>query len=115
MTSEPWRSKPYDQLVRASATDAPLLESSRSEGPGLKPIRVLVNQPVRDVLLAAWTTGIFTKSNLARTHANPLAEAASRGWITTEAANGVYGNLWLITSRGLMVLEIEKGKKRNDT
>lgn len=53
--------------------------------------------------------GIWTKSNLARTHADEIAQAASRGWLTTQTAPHEYGRLWLLTTAGLATLNIMKG------
>jgi hypothetical protein len=62
----------------------------------------------------AYLFSIFTKGNMARSHANPIAEAACRGWLTVEAAPGVFGNRWLITARGLQVLKTEQARTTND-
>ncbi len=55
---------------------------------------------------AAYLTGsLSTKSDFARTHANPVALAASLGLITVVMPGGSYGNTWRITSKGLQRLE----------
>ncbi len=60
------------------------------------------------VLEEAWQHGIFSKGNLAREFANPIAEAACRGWLTTEASPGIFGNKWLITEKGLGALNANR-------
>lgn len=47
-----------------------------------------------------------TKSDFARAYADFVAMAASDGYLTTRIAAGLYGNLWLITSKGLKHLEM---------
>ena len=64
---------------------------------------------VLTVLEAARSPGIFTKSNLARTLADAIAEAASRGWITTQSDVRTYGRVWMLTTAGLAIINIEKG------
>lgn len=76
----------------------------RSATAGLRPTRAIV-----DVLAAARSPGISTKSNLARTHADAIAEAASRCWITTQIGPTEFGRVWLLTTSGLAILNIEKG------
>ena len=61
------------------------------------------------MLEAARSPGIFTKSNLARAHADAIAEAASRGWLTTQTGPNEFGRVWLLSTAGLAVLNIEKG------
>ena len=59
-----------------------------------------------DALRAAYLTGgVLTKSDFARTHANPVALAASLGLITVVMPGGSYGNTWRITAKGLQRLE----------
>lgn len=41
--------------------------------------------------------------------ADYVAEAASRGWISTQTEPGTFGRDWLITTSGLATLNIEKG------
>lgn len=59
---------------------------------------------MEEVLNEAWQHGIFTKGNMAREYANPIGEAACKGWLTTEASPGIFGNKWLITEKGLGAL-----------
>lgn len=53
-----------------------------------------------------WTYAITTRSNRAREYAEELAEAASRGFVTTMVAvpapgdQVVYGRLWKLTAWG---------------
>lgn len=61
------------------------------------------------ILEAARSPGIKTKSGLARSHADHLAAAASRGFISTQTAYDVFGRTWLLTSAGLGFLQFHKG------
>jgi len=61
------------------------------------------------ILGRAWAAPFTTKSDFAREYADLIAMAASDGYITTRRATGLYGNLWLITSRGMRHLEILGG------
>lgn len=72
---------------------------------GLPPTTPTLEPLMVETLEHAHRFSIFTKGNLARTHANPIAEAACRGWLTVETAPGIYGNRWLVTSTGLAQLE----------
>lgn len=58
------------------------------------------------LLQRIWTYSITTKSDQARESADVIAEASSRGLITTEVTPGsnLYGRLWKITSLGLSYL-----------
>ncbi|GAB5503460.1 hypothetical protein [Pyruvatibacter sp.] len=60
-----------------------------------------------DILLAAWSGGFTTKSDLARTHATLVGVASSEGYITTKllCSEAEYHNVWLITVEGLRLLE----------
>lgn len=49
--------------------------------------------------------GFTCKSDFAREYAQFVAMAASSGFITTRLMEQVYGNVWQITSKGLVVLE----------
>ena len=53
--------------------------------------------------------GFTTKSDLAREHADEVALAASKGWISTEVYDNDdwYSNVWLITAKGLIALKEE--------
>lgn len=58
------------------------------------------------VLQHLWTYALTTKSDTARNFADEIAEAASRGFITTQVAFGddLCGRLWKITVAGLQFL-----------
>jgi len=61
------------------------------------------SQELVQVLSRLWTYSITTKSDEARLYADEIAEASSRGFITTSVApNGtLYGRLWKLTPQGL--------------
>ncbi|MDP3869912.1 hypothetical protein [Phenylobacterium sp.] len=46
---------------------------------------------------------------MARALANDVAEAASRGWLTSRTGPTSFCNIWMLTPSGLTVLNIEKG------
>lgn len=58
------------------------------------------------VLERLWTYAVTTKSDEARTYADEIAEAASRGFITTAIAprGSLYGRIWKLTPQGLSFL-----------
>lgn len=58
------------------------------------------------VLQRLWTYSSTTKSDLAREFTDEIAEAASRGFITTSVSpkGSVYGRLWKLTPSGLQHL-----------
>lgn len=58
------------------------------------------------VLSRLWTYSVTTKSDEARLYADEIAEAASRGFITTAVAphGTLYGRLWKLTPSGLQFL-----------
>lgn len=58
------------------------------------------------VLQRLWTYSITTKSDEARSYADEIAEASSRGFITTSVIPGgtIYGRLWKLTPDGLAFL-----------
>jgi hypothetical protein len=56
---------------------------------------------LNDILRRAWVNPFSTKSDYARLHANLIALAASRGYITTRLNRESYGTRWLITPGGL--------------
>lgn len=58
------------------------------------------------VLAQAWAGGFSTKSDFARANADAVAEAASRGFITSGDERGKFGRWWRITKPGLHVLTI---------
>lgn len=58
------------------------------------------------VLHRLWTYAMTTKADEARVYADEIAEAASRGFITTQVTPGgdVYGRLWKLTPSGTAFL-----------
>jgi hypothetical protein len=63
------------------------------------------------VLSRLWTYSATTKSDEARIYADEIAEAASRGFITTSVAphGTIYGRLWKLTPSGLQFLFTNAG------
>lgn len=63
------------------------------------------------VLARLWTYSVTTKSDEARIYADEIAEAASRGFITTAVAphGTLYGRLWKLTPSGLSFLFAKAG------
>lgn len=66
---------------------------------------VLEDREVRllQLLQRVWTYAITTKSDYAREYADEIAEAASRGFLTTAVVPGraIHGRLWKVTPQGL--------------
>ncbi len=64
------------------------------------------------LLQRVWTSGYTTKSDFARDWADEIAEAASRGHLTTLVAfqpntrTCIYGRLWKVTPSGLAFLSL---------
>ena len=58
------------------------------------------------VLSRLWTYSVTTKSDEARIYADEIAEASSRGFITTAVAphGTLFGRLWKLTPTGLSFL-----------
>lgn len=58
------------------------------------------------LLQRIWTYSVTTKSDDARTFADEIAEASSRGFITTSVTpqTTLYGKLWKITPDGMVFL-----------
>jgi len=58
------------------------------------------------LLQRLWSYSFTTKADEARNYADEIAEAASRGLITTEVVPGgcLYGRLWKLTPEGLRFL-----------
>lgn len=85
---------------------------------GLPPLEFNLEPLLQEVLEACWRGGVWTKGNLARSHATPIAEAACRRWITVETQLGIYGNKWFITTIGLAQLrehmKQQKGTRSSD-
>jgi hypothetical protein len=48
--------------------------------------------------------GFTTRSDIARTKAEVVAEAACKGLITTQTTDGTYGSVWRLTAIGLHTL-----------
>ena len=57
--------------------------------------------------MQAWASPFTTRSDFAREWADDIAMEAILGNITTLNADGSYGNVWRITSKG--IAEVEKG------
>lgn len=74
---------------------------------------MILSHEMEEVLEAAYLDGIFSKSNLARSHVNAINEALQRAWLTTQLDGLTYGNVLKITTRGLMTLQHAKEQKRN--
>ena len=49
----------------------------------------------------------MTKSQLARTYADQIAECASRGWLTVILPDGEVGRSWRLTPTGLAYLHMD--------
>lgn len=58
------------------------------------------------LLQRVWTYAFTTKSDMARDYADELAEASSRGFLTTQVVHGrdMFGRVWKITVPGLLWL-----------
>lgn len=60
------------------------------------------------LLQRVWTYSFTTKADIARDYADEIAEAASRGFLTTvvvpDRTHPVYGRVWKITWQGLEFL-----------
>lgn len=59
------------------------------------------------LLQRVWTYSFTTKADYARVYADEIAEASSRGFITTLVvpSSTIFGRLWKITSVGLQYHE----------
>lgn len=70
------------------------------------PERVGRDEALVSVLQEVWTYERTTRGDLSRANADEIAEAASRGFLTTAIIpNGtVFGRLWKITPAGLAFL-----------
>lgn len=60
-----------------------------------------------ELLQRVWTYAFTTKSDTARVYADEIAEASSRGFLTSQVVPGrvLFGRLWKITSPGILWLE----------
>lgn len=76
------------------------LEDTRAADEQLRQVEVL------RVLQQLWTYAKTVRSDIAREFAEEVAEAASRGFVTTEVVpgGGLYGKLWKLTPAGLSFL-----------
>lgn len=70
------------------------------------PERVGRDEALVSVLQEVWTYERTTRGDLARVNADDIAEAASRGFVTTAIIphGQVYGRLWKVTPEGLAFL-----------
>jgi hypothetical protein len=64
-------------------------------------VTISLQADLNDVLRRAWVNPFSTKSDFARQHANLVALAASRGYLTTRLDRENYGTRWLVTPDGL--------------
>lgn len=69
----------------------------------------LLKPDVKQVLKAAACGQLWVKGTMARTHAWALAEAASRGWLTTEEEPLVFGTSWRLTASGNVAMRMALG------
>jgi hypothetical protein len=61
--------------------------------------------PLMHLIRQFYTVGGFTtRSDIARTKAEVVAEAACKGLITTQTTDGTYGSVWRLTAIGLHTL-----------
>jgi hypothetical protein len=58
------------------------------------------------ILQRVWTYAVLTKSDDARAFADEIAEASSRGLLTTQVipSGTVYGRIWKVTPSGVKFL-----------
>lgn len=63
-------------------------------------------QRLLSLLQRVWTYAFTTKSDTARDYADEVAEASSRGFLTTQVVHGreLYGRVWKITAPGILWL-----------
>ena len=59
---------------------------------------------LQHVLERAWLSGFTTKSDFARSEADPISAAACRGLITTQVGPLLFDRFWRITPKGLRSL-----------
>lgn len=74
-------------------------------------------QRLMTVLYRVWSGQITTKSDLSRHYADEIAEAASRGWITTEILrprDNDYGRQWRMTAAGITALHRAQKEDRTN-
>lgn len=74
-----------------------------------------MDERTEKVLRRAYLKSFSLQSQFARDYSYEVAEAASRGLITTHIGNGHHGKLWRVSSAGLAYLELDKGKKRESS
>jgi len=58
-----------------------------------------------DVVERAWRSPFSTKSDIARTAAGRVAQAACLGFITTMNLDQTFGSTWFVTGRGIRFLK----------
>lgn len=63
-----------------------------------------IEHDVAPILFKAWQTGFTVSSDFARKEAGLVAMAASAQLITTRVAEGLYQSMWLITAKGIRLL-----------
>ncbi len=68
-----------------------------------------IKPTVLHVLKAASYGELWVKGTLARVAAWDVAEAASRGWLTTEVEPFTYGTRWRLTTSGTAMLHLSMG------
>ena len=56
------------------------------------------------ILFRAWKEGFSVQSNFARDNMKYVAMAASMSLITTRVTENVYSSVWLITAKGIRLL-----------
>lgn len=64
-----------------------------------------IEPDMREVLALARVGSMTVKSDAARRLAESLAEAASRGWVSTQIGREAFGRLWLLTPAGAAVYQ----------
>lgn len=81
-------------------TSSSLIEDPRPPERDAREARLL------QLLQRVWTFAITTKSDYSREYADEIAEAASRGFVTTAVVPGrdLFGRLWKITPAGCSFL-----------
>ena len=74
-----------------------------------------IEKDLAPVLFEAWKNGFAVSSNFARQQAPYVAMAASMQLITTRIADGLYSSQWLVTAKGIRLLnELELVGDDND-
>ena len=74
-----------------------------------------IEKDLAPILFEAWKSGFAVSSNFARQQAPYVAMAASMQLITTRIAEGLYSSQWLITAKGIRLLnELELIEDEDD-